>query len=142
MRIAALTVCLALTAATPALAADPVQGDWVTQAGNARVRIGPCPEDTKLMCGIVAATRGAAASARDVKNRDPALRARPILGMQAMTGFRRAAPGRWTGGRIYSAGNGQTYDGALTVRPDGTMKVEICLLKMACREQTWRRPAP
>jgi uncharacterized protein (DUF2147 family) len=136
----AFAALLALMIATPAFAADPVQGEWLTHARNAKVRIGPCPEDAKLMCGVVTWTRDpAVGQGRDAKNRDPALRSRQIMGMPALTGFKRAGRGRWTDGRIYNAGNGQSYDGVLTVLPDGTMKVDVCLLKVACQVQTWKR---
>ncbi|WP_293349355.1 DUF2147 domain-containing protein [Phenylobacterium sp.] len=140
MHVAALTVCLALITAAPAFAADPVQGEWVTHARNAKVRIGPCPGDVQLMCGVITWTRDpAVGQGKDARNRDPALRSRQIMGMPALTGFQRAGSGRWTGGRIYNAKNGQSYDGALTVLPDGNLKVDVCLLKMACQVQTWRR---
>lgn len=135
-----LTLCLALASAGPAFAADPVAGEWVTQKRHAKVRIEPCPGDAQKMCGTIVWLRDAAeARGRDEKNRDPALRSRPMIGMPALTGFERVGRGRWTGGRIYSAANGQSYDGALTVRPDGKLRVDICLLKMACRIQTWTR---
>jgi uncharacterized protein (DUF2147 family) len=140
MRTVTLAACLALIASAPAFAADPVQGEWLTHVGNAKVRVGPCPNDAKLMCGVVSWTRDPAVGlGKDAKNRDPALRSRQIMGMPVLTGFERAGTGRWKNGRIYNAANGQSYDGGLAVRPDGTMKVDVCLLKMACQEQTWRR---
>jgi uncharacterized protein (DUF2147 family) len=140
MRIVALAACLALIGAAPALAADAVQGEWLTHGRNAKVRIGPCPAHVQQMCGVVSWTRDPAVGlGKDAKNRDPSLRSRQIMGMPALTGFHRAGPGRWTGGRIYNANNGQSYDGGLTVLPDGTLKVDVCVLKMACQVQTWRR---
>jgi len=138
MRAARLAVCLTLFAA-PAAAADAVQGEWRTQNGGAKVRIGPCPSDTRQMCGAVSWLRPAQARARDVRNPDPALKSRPLMGMPVLWGLRQAGPGRWTGGKIYSANAGKTYDAALTVAPDGTLKLEACLLSLACRIQTWRR---
>jgi uncharacterized protein (DUF2147 family) len=140
MRTVALAALLALVITAPAFAADPVQGEWLTHARNAKVRIGPCPADARQMCGVVSWTRDpAVGQGKDAKNRDPSLRSRQIMGMPALTGFERAGPGRWTGGRIYNAGNGQSYDGTLTVLPNGDMKVDVCLLKMACQVQTWKR---
>jgi uncharacterized protein (DUF2147 family) len=140
MRTVAFAAFLALITTTSAFAADPVQGEWLTHARNAKVRIGPCPDDAKQMCGVVSWTRDpAVAAGKDTQNRDPALRSRQIMGMPALTGFKRAGKGRWTGGRIYNAGNGQSYDGGLTVLPNGDMKVDVCLLKVACQVQTWKR---
>jgi uncharacterized protein (DUF2147 family) len=53
-------------------------------------------------------------------------------------GFRPAAPGHWTGGKIYDPQTGKTYDSKLTVTGDGNLKVEGCIL-MICQAQTWKR---
>lgn len=140
MRTTLLAACLALTAAGPALAADPVEGEWLTAAGNGKVRIGPCPADARQLCGVVSWLKNpAAAKARDTKNFDPALRSRPLMGMPVLMGFARAGQGRWTGGKVYDAISGKTYDGALSAQPDGTLKVNVCALKVACRAQVWTR---
>ena len=140
MRTVALSIGLALITAVPAFAADPVQGDWVSPNGGARIRIGPCAAKPQEMCGVVVAIRDpAAARARDVNNVDPALKGRPMLGMPVLYGFKRDKPGRWTGGKVYAAKKGTTFDGVLTHRPDGTLKVEACVLPMVCSVQTWTR---
>ena len=48
---------------------------------------------------------------RDRYNPDPLLRARPIVGLQVVTGFTRepSADGVWSGGSIYDPGSGKTY---------------------------------
>ena len=137
MRVALLAICLNLIAA-PAFAADAVQGEWLTETKAAKVRIGPCPSDKRRMCGAVSWMR-ANGDAKDARNPDPALKSRPLMGMPVLWGLRQAGPGRWTGGKIYAANAGKTYDAALSVAADGTLKVEACLLSLACRTQTWRR---
>ena len=47
--------------------------------------------------------------------------------------------GRWTGGKIYDPGEGKTYDARIRINPDGTLKLEGCVL-IVCQAQTWRRP--
>lgn len=140
MRTAIIALCMTLITAGAAAAADPVQGDWVNPNGAVRIRIGPCPTKPQEMCGIVAAIRDpAAARARDVNNVDPALKGRPMLGMPVLYGFKRDKPGRWTGGKVYAAKKGTTFDGVLTIRPDDTLKVEACVLPMVCSVQAWTR---
>ena len=139
MRALALAAGLALTAATPAFAADPVEGEWLTQAATGKVRIAPCPGKPNLMCGNISWLKDPAnATAKDTNNPDPALKSRPIMGMPMIWNFKQAAPGRWTGGKIYDPNTGKTYDSKISVNANGTLKVEGCVL-MVCQAQTWKR---
>ncbi|HET6971998.1 MAG TPA: DUF2147 domain-containing protein [Phenylobacterium sp.] len=138
MRTLLLAAALALSAA-PALAADPVEGEWLTQAGSAKVKIGPCAGQPERMCGALSWFRDPTdARHTDDHNPNPALKGRTMLGLPMVWGFKSAGPGRWTGGKIYDPNNGKTYDSKLTVNGDGTLKVEGCVL-MICQAQTWRR---
>jgi uncharacterized protein (DUF2147 family) len=138
MRLAVLAAAVTL-AAGPALAADPAEGEWLTQSGTAKVRIGPCPGKADRLCGAISWLKNPAdADARDVHNPDPALKGRTILGLPMIWGFKQAAPGKWTGGKIYDPNSGKTYDSKVTVTPAGTLKVEGCIL-MVCQAQTWKR---
>jgi uncharacterized protein (DUF2147 family) len=136
----ALILAAGLTlAAAPALAADPVEGEWLTQGGTAKVRIGPCPGKPDRMCGAISWLRNPAdAKALDSKNPDPKLRTRTILGMPMIRDFKQAAPGRWSGGKIYDPDSGKTYDSKMSVGSNGALKVEGCVL-MLCQAQSWRR---
>ena len=136
MRALILAAGLSL-AATAAFAADPVEGEWLTQAGTAKVKIAPCGGGK--ICGHVSWLKNAAdAKATDANNPDAKLKARPIMGLPMLQGFKPAGPGKWTGGKIYDPNSGKTYDSKLTVTGAGTLKVEGCIL-MVCQAQTWRR---
>lgn len=138
MRAFALAAVLSLAAA-PALAADPVEGEWLTQGGAAKVRIGPCPGKADRMCGNISWLKNPAdATAADNNNPDAKLKTRPILGLPLIRDFRRQAAGRWTGGKIYDPNTGKTYDSKISVSPNGALKVEGCVL-VVCQAQTWRR---
>jgi uncharacterized protein (DUF2147 family) len=134
MRTALLAAVLTLAAA-PAFAADPVEGEWLTQAGTAKVKIGPCASAPDRMCGLVSWMK---TPSKDANNPDAALRDRPILGMAMIRDFKRSGAGKWTGGKIYDPGSGKTYDSKLSVNADGTLKVEGCIAVL-CKAQTWRR---
>jgi uncharacterized protein (DUF2147 family) len=136
----ALILAAGLTlAAAPALAADPVEGEWLTQEATAKVRIGPCPGKADRMCGVISWLKNPAdAKATDSKNPDPKLKTRTILGLPMIRDFKAAGPGRWAGGKIYDPGSGKTYDSKMSVSANGTLKVEGCVL-MICQAQTWRR---
>jgi uncharacterized protein (DUF2147 family) len=137
MRTAAFAA-LMLFAATPAMAADPVLGEWLTQAGTGKVRIAPCPGKPDRICGVISWLSPADAKATDQNNPDARLKSRPILGLPMIRDFRSAGPGRWTGGKIYDPNSGRTYDSRLSINPNGTLKVEGCVL-MVCQAQTWKR---
>lgn len=129
-----------LLAATPAFAADPVEGDWLTQSGSGKVTIGPCPGKPALMCGRLTWLKDPAdAVAKDTHNPDPALRTRTILGLPMIWNFKAAGqPGKWTGGKIYDPEAGKTYDSKISINANGTLKVEGCIL-VICQAQTWKR---
>ena len=74
----------------------------------------------------------------DEKNPNAALRSKPLLGQQVIRDFKQAAPGRWTGGKIYDPKTGKTYDSKMTANANGSLKVEGCVL-MICQAQTWTR---
>ena len=124
--------------AAPAFAADPVEGEWIPPGGGSRVRIGACSDKAGQMCGVVSWLPANKARDLDGKNPNAALKNRPILGVTTIWGFKQAAPGKWTGGKLYDPASGKTYDGKLTARPDGALKVEGCIL-MVCQAQTWKR---
>jgi len=138
MRCFVLAALLA-TLATPALAADPVEGEWIVQSGTAKVRIAPCAGDAQRLCGLISALRDPAErAARDANNPDPKLKTRPILGLPLIRDFQRVETARWTGGRIYDPNSGKTYNSKLRLNLDGTLKVEGCV-SVICQAQTWRR---
>jgi len=123
---------------------DPVVGDWMTPGGGAKVRIAACPANPSQLCGDMVWLKNGLDKAgkplRDIANPDPALRARPWVGMPFIIGFSRDAPGRWSGGRIYDPDSGKTYRSKMRINDDGTLKLEGCVL-ILCQAQTWTRPA-
>jgi len=133
-----LAIAVGLTfAAAPAFAADPVEGEWLTQDKGGKVRIAACPGKADRMCGATSWVKDPA-KVLDEKNPNAALRAKPLMGQQVMRDFKQAAPGRWTGGKIYDPKSGKTYDSKITAAANGTLKVEGCVL-MVCQAQTWTR---
>jgi uncharacterized protein (DUF2147 family) len=137
MRTALLAAGLLLVAA-PAFAADPIEGEWLTPDGGSKVRIAPCPDKPERMCGVVSWLPAAKAKDLDARNPNAALKSRPILGVSTIFGFTQAAPGKWTGGKLYDPASGKTYNGKISANPNGTLKVEGCIL-MVCQAQTWKR---
>jgi uncharacterized protein (DUF2147 family) len=127
---------LLLSAGQALAAASPV-GTWYTQDRMAKVRIAPCGQK---LCGSIvwARDRGgkSAAEARDEANPNPAMRSRPIVGLQIIRDFSPAGPGRWSGGKIYDPNSGRTYDSKMSLSANGGLKVEGCVT-VICQAQAW-----
>jgi len=143
MRPSFVAIAAALSlAAGPALAADPAEGVWLVQDKDAKVRIAPCPAQTAELCGEIvwlrAPTGPNGQPKTDARNPDASLRARPLIGLTMIRGFHAVAPGRWEGGKIYDPKSGKTYASKLRATPEGTLKVDGCVL-MICKTQIWTR---
>jgi uncharacterized protein (DUF2147 family) len=130
-------VAAALIAA-PAKAAGP-DGIWLTQAGDAKVRVSKCGSG---ICGIVVWLRDpidpATGKAQvDDKNPNPALARRPIIGLSLFAGMRPAGENKWSG-QIYNADDGKSYASSVSVAGPDALKVEGCVGGL-CGGETWSR---
>ena len=131
-----LLALAALCAAAPLLAAQPVDGQWLTQDRDAVITIGECG---KSVCGrisrfLVAPPQGA--DQRDVNNKNPKLRSRKLLGMPVLTGFTEDGD-EWRG-QIYDPKSGKTYRSIIRRVNATTLEVKGCIGPF-CQSQTWKR---
>lgn len=117
----------------PARAADSIAGRWVTEGGKGLVEIAACGG---TQCGKVRRVGDPKAPHTDINNPDPALRKRPLLGLQVLHGFTDAGDA-WKG-QIYDPESGKTYRSVVRLNRDGTLEVKGCILFL-CRGQTWTR---
>src|SRR4029450_7623144 len=86
-------------------------GIWLTQAGDARVRVSKCGGG---ICGVIVLLRGTIHSSTgrpqvDDKNPNPALKTRPVIGLPLFSGMRPSGPNKWSG-QIYNADDGNSYE--------------------------------
>ena len=143
MRFAApILANLALVGATgaePAAAQDALLlGRWRTAAQGGVVEIHRCGA---ALCGrlVDAAPLRRDPDQTDVRNRDHALRTRPLRGLRVLDGFT-GGPTTWTGGPLYDPDSGQRAGrGALTLVEGGRLSVRGCIAPLICRTQTWTR---
>jgi uncharacterized protein (DUF2147 family) len=136
---AALIACFAT--ALPARAADPT-GIWLTENGEARIRIYRCGE---ALCGTVLSLKEPNDPATgkpklDKFNQDSSKRARPLIGIELMSGLKpSAAPDRWEGS-LYNPEDGNTYKGILSAQGLLAVKLQGCVLGgLICKSETWKR---
>jgi uncharacterized protein (DUF2147 family) len=64
----------------------------------------------------------------DLKNADPALRTRPLLGLKVLYGLRRTGANTWEDGKVYNPDDGTDYQAQMSIRKDGTLRIRAYLL--------------
>ncbi|MDE5441585.1 DUF2147 domain-containing protein [Bradyrhizobium sp. CSA207] len=139
-RFAVLTVFLAALSGAPAYAQSAdASGIWLTQAGDARVKIGKCGSG---ICGVIVWLRephdtATGQPATDSKNPNPALARRPMIGLPLFSGMQPTGPNKWSG-QIYNADDGSTYASSITVAGADSLRVEGCVGAL-CGGETWTR---
>jgi uncharacterized protein (DUF2147 family) len=141
VRLGAAVIIFTALFAAPVCAqtAGSPLGVWLTQAGDARVRVSRCGE---AICGVVVWLREPTNPATgqrmvDDKNPNPSLARRPIIGLPLFTNMRIAGPNKWSG-QIYNADDGGTYVSNISVTGPDTLRVEGCV-GMLCGSENWSR---
>jgi uncharacterized protein (DUF2147 family) len=139
--IAILAILAALldAPAAHAQAGGEATGVWLTQAGDARVRVSKCGGG---ICGVVVGLRDPINPATgkpqvDDKNPNPSLRNRPMIGLPLFSGMQPTGPNRWSG-QIYNADDGSTYVSHVSLAGPDTLKVEGCMGAL-CGGENWTR---
>jgi uncharacterized protein (DUF2147 family) len=127
----------ALAAAHSAALADP-SGTWLTQNGDAHIRVAKCGAG---ICGTIVWLRDPINTQTgqpqvDDKNPNPAQRNRKIVGIRIFS----MAPeggGSYAGG-IYNADDGQTYQGKIVLRSTAQLEVQGCAGPF-CGSERWSK---
>lgn len=122
-----------------AQSAAATHGTWLTQAGDARVKVKSCG---KALCGTIVWLRepidpNTGKPQVDDKNVNPALARRPMIGLQIFGDMRPAGPNKWSG-HIYNADDGKTYDSSVSVAGPDSLRVEGCVGSL-CGGESWSR---
>jgi uncharacterized protein (DUF2147 family) len=120
---------------------DP-SGIWLTQAGDAKVRISKCGGG---ICGVVVWLKdpinpATAKPQVDDKNPNPTLAKRPIMGLALFSGMHPNGPNKWSG-PIYNADDGNSYASNISVLGPDTLEVEGCVGGSLCGGENWTRSA-
>jgi uncharacterized protein (DUF2147 family) len=111
-------------------AQDAILGSWLTEDGASKVEITTteAADGSTVFAGKVVwleqPTR-AGKPVHDANNSDASLRARPILGLEVLSGFKAGAAGAWSGGTMYSPRKGKSYPAELSLAPDGRLQIEV-----------------
>lgn len=132
-----MSIILAVLAAGAAPSADTVLGRWQTGTRHGVVEITRCGES---ICGVLINSDGIRADPqiRDEKNKNAALRGRQLRGLQILENFRWRS-NAWSGGTIYNAEDGGTYDATVTLADKDHLRLKGCIVWPLCKTQTWVR---
>jgi uncharacterized protein (DUF2147 family) len=136
-----IVILMGLFAAVPARAqaGGGPDGIWLTQAGDAKVRVSKCGGG---ICGVVVWLKDPIDPTTgkpqvDDKNPNPAVARRPIIGLPLFSGMRPAGPNKWSG-QIYNADDGKTYASNISIAGPDTLRVEGCVGGL-CGGEDWSR---
>jgi uncharacterized protein (DUF2147 family) len=136
-----VAISMALFGALPARAqaGGDVSGIWLTQAGDAKVRVSKCGGG---ICGVIVWLKDPINPATgkpqvDDKNHNPSLAKRPMIGLPLFSGMRPAGPNKWSG-QIYNADDGDTYASHISLTGPDSLKVEGCV-GVLCGGENWSR---
>jgi uncharacterized protein (DUF2147 family) len=120
-------------------AGDPT-GIWLTQAGDAKIRISHCSSG---LCGTIVWLKAPLNPATgrpqvDDKNVNPALTKRPIIGINIFRTMKSVAHNKWSG-TIYNADDGKSYSSDVIVAGPKKLEVRGCVLGILCGGETWTK---
>jgi uncharacterized protein (DUF2147 family) len=137
-----LVALAALLAATSVSAESPTPvGVWLHPNGRIQVEIAPCGD---RLCGKLVWFKwpndAQGLPLVDVKNSDPALRTRPLLGLTVLYGLRRTDERSWEDGKIYNPDDGVDYRAEMSIQDDGALRIRAYVLLPTLGEtQIWTR---
>jgi uncharacterized protein (DUF2147 family) len=123
--------------------AEPANGPigiWLTQAGDAKVRINHCGVG---LCGTIVwlkdpIDRATGKPQVDDKNTNQSLARRPIIGINIFTGMKSVTNNKWSG-TIYNADNGKSYSSEVIVAGPRKLEVRGCVMSVLCGGETWTK---
>jgi uncharacterized protein (DUF2147 family) len=141
LRLCSITAILALLAAQPVATAKttiPV-GLWRTEDGEGVVQLYECGNN---LCGRLYSFKPSTKPEgdRDSHNPDPALRGRPLCGLEFMGGFKAQTDGSYDHGWIYSPRHGANFSASLKlIAPDQLALRGYLLIPALGETQNWSR---
>jgi uncharacterized protein (DUF2147 family) len=152
IKIAALTLILPVLINTTVAAGNtsPIAGVWLTERlTEITIRpceVGHCGYVTKIKIPPEIYSKNKDAIDQigednifDHFNKDPALRTRPIQGLQILTLDQREAANKFRG-EIYNPEDGGTYTGVVTILDDDNIRLTGCgFFDLICKSEDWSR---
>jgi uncharacterized protein (DUF2147 family) len=139
----ATAALLAPSSQSLAASADPT-GYWMKPDAEreSKIQVFKCGTGKKSLCAKIAWLKEPNDSKgkplHDIRNENPAMRGRSIVGLAIFTGLTPSAPSTWTG-KIYNPEDGHTYSATLTVLSRKQILLRGCKAWLLCGEKQWLR---
>jgi uncharacterized protein (DUF2147 family) len=135
-----VAAALGIIVLSNAALAGIAEGTWLSHDGATKVRLTDCGGK---LCGTVVwlnepNDHSTGKPKTDKHNPDPGKRARPLIGLQVVSGLAPNGPNNWSGS-IYNADDGNTYQASFKVQSASTARVQGCVLTLLCKDHTWTR---
>jgi uncharacterized protein (DUF2147 family) len=143
-RLFACLPLLWLFAITPAFAGDPSPvGVWLDASKRIEVKVTACGD---FLCGKLLWFKcpddDQGLPVVDLKNKDPALQGRPLLGLTILRNLRHADANVWEDGEIYNPDDGENYHVKMSIQDDETLRIRVYdLLPIFGETHIWTRIA-
>ncbi len=118
--------CMATGAAA---SAEAIVGTWLTDDGASKVEVSAAKaaDGSVVYNGKIVWLKEPTKDGKplhDANNSDAALRKRPIMGLQILSGFK-AAGGGWGGGTVYAPRAGKSFPAGLSISADGRLQLKV-----------------
>ena len=138
-----VTAAILAPGSSQAAAVDPT-GYWYKPDAvrELKIQVFKCGSGKSQLCAKIAwlkdpnDTKGK--PLHDIRNENPSMHDRPIVGLTLFSGMQASAPGTWTG-QIYNPEDGHTYAATLTMISRSEIKLRGCKAWLLCGEKQWLR---
>ena len=119
---------------------DAILGKWINSTAEAHIDISKRNDKYYGKLVWIKDPKGTEGTVKtDLKNPDPNLRKRTILGLEILKDFV-FDDGKWTDGSIYDPKSGKTYSCTLTLKDNGELSMRGYIgISLIGRSETWKR---
>jgi len=131
-----LAVYMMILGAGHAVEPVDVYGEWTPPDMDAVISIRNCGE---VLCAELVTHDYTKLAAHDIKNPDPALRDRALLGVKILDGLRMTGRLKWGGGELYDPRTGKSYSSRVKILDSGRLKITGCISAYLCKGYIWTR---
>ena len=113
-----------------------ILGEWAPPDMNAVIMFKHCGD---ALCAELVDHEFKKVAETDVKNPDPNLRDRPLIGVRILEGLRMVAKAKWKDGTFYDPRTGKTYTPKIKVLDSNHVKITGCIGPGLCKGYVWTR---
>ncbi|MCG6857402.1 MAG: DUF2147 domain-containing protein [Salaquimonas sp.] len=120
---------------------DTPVGVWLDASKRIQVQIFPCGD---RLCGKIVwfewPNDEQGLPLVDLKNENPELRSRPLLGLVVLRGLTASGENTWMDGKIYNPEDGMDYGAEMSIQDNSALRVRVYVLQSVMGEtQIWTR---